>query len=113
MNRAVAAIGLAFLAGCAAGPQERRESWVPYSHESKLPPYDAAACIGRALERELPGATAPWRPGETPGHWEIYMLDRTVEITPAGSGSSIRAFVQPFILSAIRDRTMAAVFSGC
>lgn len=105
--------------GCAAPtPLEIREGGTRVFHDSKLPPQEAAACLGRAAEEHNGDMRAVWRETAKPGNYELllsmaHFTHVAADIVPRTSGSTATIYVQPRMMDSIRDRLLTAMLKGC
>lgn len=115
---------LVALAACAPlTPREIRSEGTRFTIDSRLPPAQAAACLGRAAEEHNGDWNAAWRTGGD-GHYELLvsmapvLLARGIthlvaDIAPTGTGSTATLHVQPSMMDSIRDALLAAMRRDC
>lgn len=105
----------ALLAGCAMSPNEMRERGTLAEFNSQRTAIQVVRCIAGKAERLQ--APVQWREGERAGAYDMQVIYPSMvgfmlvaEVAPAGSGSSVKAWLTPNTSPA---DTRAQLLTGC
>ena len=106
------------LAGCATAPPEKSvaENGLKSSHEVRLDPLRAAACVATNVDKKRPALDARIRPGHHPVSAEVHVSATKpivlAQVLASNAGSTVVIFTAPE-LGQPREELVAAMLEGC